>query len=270
MYPECLTVKLFQNCQYQARDVAHATSQFTAYNETLRLVPYRPCVNFPSVANFSSVNASPLGIDRCRVLIVAADSYCRFLGIATPAMYREAIVISVAYDVQLDFEPYLGDLSASATAYAWQPMRHFFHPYDLVGSALAAPTTQVLSDQMANQPDVKQVRTTGYAAGNPTPTATGPFVTTMGPVKSQRVRWTGVIWPHKVQEIPFETYLGDKGNYSTGAAGATLPTQYAALQFAGSTVRPDDAVPANANYTGTWTIRLAWSIMLKTPVDDQT
>lgn len=101
MYPECLTVKLFQNAQYSAQDVAHSSSYFTSYNETIRLVPYRPFLNFPSVANFSSVNSLPLGIDR-------------FLGIATPAMYKEAIVISVAYDIQLDFFP---SLKASGTAF---------------------------------------------------------------------------------------------------------------------------------------------------------
>lgn len=271
MYPECLTVKLFQNAQYLAQNGPHTSSSFNQYNETIRLIPYRPFMNFPNVATFSSVNSLPLGIDR-------------FLGIATPAMYKECIVISVAYDVQLDFSPALGAINAQGASYAWQPLRHMLHPYDTVGGALTSPTTQVcnvsasgligswlqvLSDQFANQPDVKVVRTLGTTAGNPA-SAAETNVSSMGPVRAQRVRWTGVIWPHKIQEIPFETYLGDKANYSTGAAGATIPTQYTGLQFAGATPRPDD-VPniANSPYHGTWTIRLAWSLMFKTPVDDQ-
>lgn len=236
LYPDCLTVKMF----YRGAFVMSAPG--TDYTRSIPMYPLLPCTSFGAVSGYTNGSAT------------SALGFTRLVGTASPAFYKEALTVCVAYKINIMNVPHIST-ATGATTYNWNPWRHYLHFYDNDGAAQTAATTQALSDQFAMQPDVRTKVQSVQATMTNITAAGSNFLT------GSRVVWKGVVWPHKVQEIPFSTYLGDKPNWGSSSAA---PTQFAAIQIAGAAYNPDTA---STQLTLTYfDVDLCYTMMLKTPI----
>lgn len=260
MFPECLSVKLYLHFQHPIQRAAGTAETFAAYDQYLRCYPYKPILNWNSNASSTAIT------NYTDIAAVSPMGWTRLIGSSgASAMYKECLVVSMAHDLRIDFQTAVTwTLSDAATDKIIAPARHFYHLFDTGGVAQTAPTTQALSDTYAQQPDVKMKVTSGQNQGN-AGSADTTNNATMVVSPGRQVRWRGSIWPHKVQEIPLETYIGDKANWGTST---TLPSQYATLQFSGAMAGLTDSNTTTYGPTirGLCTGSLCFTVLLKTPL----
>lgn len=260
MFPECLSVKIYLHFQHPIQRAAGTAETFAAYDQYIRCYPYHALLFWNSNTTSSAVAGYT------DIATVSPMGWTRMIGTSgATAMYKECLVVSMAHDLRVDFNTAntwnLGDV---ATDKIIPPMRHFFHSFDTGGVAMTAPTTQALSDAYAQQPDVRMKVACGQNQGQ-AGSADTSNTATMVYQPAKCVRWRGSVWPHKIQEIPLETYIGDKANWGTGT---TLPAQYATLQLSGALAGLTDS---NTTTTGP-TVRalvtgsLCFTVLFKTPL----
>lgn len=259
MFPECLSVKVYYHFQHPIQRTGSTATTFASYDCRINCYPYLPAVNLRGAATTHLTGYTA-------VESTSAMGWTRLVGLAAEgasAMYREALVVSMAHDLRLEFFPYQdGTVTTSPSQKQLQPMRHFYHMYDTAGAAQTAVTDQASSDLYAEQPDVKMKLTGGLNYGWPGGATVG---TGQVLLPSTRVRWRGNIWPHKVQEIPLDSYIGDKANWGSKT---TLPAQYATLQFSGAIAGTTAAGTTQEGpvVTGLVTGSLCFTMLLKTPL----
>lgn len=260
MFPECLSVKIYLHFQHPLQRLGDVQENFTAYDQYIRCYPYHPLVNWNSNA------ASTALTGYTDIAAVDAMGFNRLCGTSgASAMYRECLVVSLAHDIKLDLNDN-SDLSLSdaATNKPIPPARHFYHVFDTQGSAQTPPNTQAKSDTYAQQPDVKMKVTGSHNLGWAT-SADTTNNSTLVVLPGHRVRWRGAIWPHKAQEIPLDTYIGDKANWGDST---NLPSNYVTLQLSGAMAGLTTASACQSGTTmrGIVTGSLCFTCLMKTPI----
>lgn len=264
MFPECLSVKIFMHFQHPVIRTGSTEENFCSYNHFIRCYPYRPCAQYNDADPGSTPITPVTGYSDLKTN--SPMGWSRLIGTSgASSMYQECLVVSMAHDIKLDFNDNADfALSDAATNKIMPPVRHFYHVFDTQGSAQTAPTTQATSDTYAQQPDVKMKVTGSHNLAWAT-SADTTNNSTLTVLPGNRLRWRGSIWPHKAQEIPLDTYIGDKANWGDST---NRPTNFATLQFSGALAGVTAAGTSTAGTTirGIATVSLCFTCLMKTPL----
>lgn len=192
LFPDVLAVKLFNskcttfsNCNEYVFDIGTSAVRQIA---------------LPTVSDYSTIDgATPFGFLRV----------CH----PTTGIYSRYCVISIAYDVNIFVHPDPAKLPEAKTETGFERQYppwnhvHFQVPRDS-NTFIDNTLDQDMVDIVINQPNARVQVVPGWANGIH-PGDPGSSYAAYIPIEPRRVRWRGVMWPHRVLGIPFTTYISE-------------------------------------------------------------